>query len=71
MEGNPFSYLKRLVFGGMVSKICVPAKDPLECDIPSGRRGEVKVQLELQGHYREPDISLDFRVTPGRGKSSS
>ena len=66
-EGNPFFYLKRLVFGGVVSKTCIPRQDPLECEVPAGG-GEVKVHLELQGHYGEPDVTLDIKVTDGTGK---
>lgn len=69
-EGNPFSYLKRVVFGGVVSRACVPGKNPLECELPRGvtGKGEVTVQLELWGHYGEPDICLTFKVEPGKGK---
>ena len=66
-EGSPFSYLKHLEFMGVISKSCVPGKDPLECPMPS-KPGEVRVQLTFQAHYGEPDVSLPFRVTPGEGK---
>ncbi len=66
-EGNPFSYLKHLEFKGAVSKSCDPGKDPLECPMPA-RGGEVIVQLVFQAHYGEPDVSLPFRVSPGKGK---
>ena len=66
IEGNPFSYLKRLVFGGVVNKVCVPGAAGLQCEVPSAG-GVVKVTLELQGHYREPDVSLDFKVNRGKG----
>ena len=69
VEGNPFSYLRRLVFGGVVSKVCIPRRDALECEVPDAG-GEVKIQLELHGHYGESDVSLDFKVTPGSGKPS-
>ena len=75
-EGNPFSYLKQVVFSGAVAKTCcVPGKDPLQCDIPAGvarggasAEGEVSVHLELWGHYNEPDVTLKFKLTPGTGK---
>ena len=66
-EGNPFSYLRKVEFTGVVSKACVPGKDPLECELPGGGGGEVSVCLKLQGHYGEPDVVLDFNVTPGTG----
>lgn len=66
MEGNPFSYLKQLEFKGVVSKPCVPGKDPLECALPRDG-GEVKVQLTFQGHYGEPDVTLPF-ILSGKGK---
>ena len=71
-EGYPFSYLKRVVFGGAVSKECVLGKnDPLECDLPPGITDEVEVtvQLDLWGHYGEPNVCLPFKVTPGKGKT--
>ncbi len=58
-------------FTGAVSKTCVPGKDPLQCDLPTGggARGkrEVSVLLELQGHYGEPSVDLKFKLTPGTG----
>lgn len=69
MEGNPFTYLRALTFGGVVSKTCVPGRDPLECEMPSAG-GEVKVVLGLQGHYGEPDVSLTFKVAPAAGKGT-
>ena len=67
-EGNPFSYLKLLEFGGVVSKSCPPGRGaPLECEIPP-KGGEVRVNLSFQAHYGEPDLSLCFQVKPGEGK---
>ena len=66
-EGHPFSYLKQLEFKGVVSKPCVPGKDPLECAVPPGG-GEVGVQLTFQAHYGEPDVLLNFQVAPGKGE---
>ncbi len=68
VEGNPFSYLKSVTFGGVVSKSCDPTKDPLECDVPA-EGGEVKVQMGFHSHYGEPDLALSFPVKPGQGES--
>ena len=65
-EGYSFSYLKNLKFGGVVSKSCIPSKDPLECEIGT-KRGEVKVELEFQGHYGEPNLTLSVNVPPAGG----
>ena len=70
-EGNPFSYLKGVEFKGVVSKVCVPGRDRLQCDIPEGGRGkEIRVLLELQGHYEEPNLELKFQLNPGTGDST-
>ena len=66
-EGNPFSYLKSVTFGGVVSKSCDPTKDLLECDVPA-KGGEVKVQMVFHSHYGEPDLALSFPVKPGQGE---
>ena len=67
-EGNPFSYLKGVEFRGVVSKVCIPGRDLLECVLPpGGEGGEVIVRLKLHGHYNEPDVDLSFKITPGTG----
>ena len=67
IEGHPFSYLKSVVFGGVIGpKTCVPPRDLLECDVRA-KGGKVKVELEFQGHYGEPNLTLTFDVTPGKG----
>ena len=68
MEGNPFSYLKCVTFGGLTLKRCNPHKEPLECSIPVASQGQLDIQLEFQGHYGEPSLSLPLSLT-GHGES--
>ena len=64
-EGNPFSYLKNLEFKGA-------SKDytcgPFECLMPSNG-GEVTVQITFWAHYGEPEVNLNFKVSPEKGEA--
>ena len=68
MEGNPFSYLNGVIFEGVASKRCDPVKQPLECNVPIDRHGQLNIRLEFQGHYEEPLLSLPLSLT-GQGET--
>jgi len=66
VEGHPFSYLKGVEFGGVVSRICDPKKDILECIVPKSDNNHLTIQLHFLGHYCEPPVSLPLELC-GKG----
>lgn len=62
VEGNPFSFLKKVEFSGVVSKICDPNSGSLSCIFPKSSDVQLNVQLYFQGHYGEPSVSLPLEL---------